>query len=137
MARQRIHYPKANFLNAKAATGASNTIYCADFRNATVSVSAPLNTSLTIKVVGAIGDTAPDFSSAQSTTNVYDFIEVVDLQDGYAIDGDTGITIDNTTAAVNCRMFEVNTNALDWFAVVVTSYTDGSVSASTTLTDNN
>lgn len=136
MYRQRLHYPKANFLNAKAATGASNAIDAKDFRNAVVAISAPANSSLTIKFVGAIGETAPDFTTAQSETNQYDFIEVVDLQDGAAIDGDTGITLDNTTAAVNCRLFEINTNCLDWTGIIVTAYTDGSVSASITLTSN-
>jgi hypothetical protein len=134
--RTRIHYPSTQFLNAKEATGASVVIPCKDYRNAVISVSAPLNASFTIKFAGSIGDTAFDATAAQSTTNVYDFLEVVDLQDGTAIDGDTGVTIDNTTAAVNCRLFEVNTNALDYVAVLVTAYTDGSVSASITLTDN-
>jgi len=134
--RTRIHYPASQFLNAKAATGASTVIACKDYRNAVVAVFAPANSTFTIKFAGAIGDTGFDATAAQATTNVYDFIEVVDLQDGSAIDGDTGVTIDNTTAAVNCRLFEVNTNALDYVAVLVTAYTDGSVSASITLTDN-
>lgn len=136
MSRQVIHYPSTQFLNAKAATGASNAIFARDFRNAVVAVTAPLNASFTIKFAGAIGDTAPDFTSAQSETNRYDFIEVVDLQDGTAIDGDTGVTINNTGVDVNNRIFEINTNALDWVAILVTSYTDGSVSAAITLTDN-
>lgn len=128
------HY--ANILDAKAATGPSKTILCSDFRNAVIAVTAAANTTLTIKFAGAIGETAPDFSAAQSATNRYDFVEVIDLQDGSAIDGDTGVLIDNTTVAVNNRMFEVNTNALDYVCVIVTAYTDGNVSASITLTDN-
>lgn len=136
MERSRIHYPASNFLNAKAATGASNALLISDYRNLVVCVVAPANTTLTIKFAGATGESAPDFASAQSTTNAYDFIEVADLQDGSLIDGDTGVTIDNTTAAVNTRLFEINVNALDYFAVVVSSYTDGSVSASVTATTN-
>lgn len=134
--RDRKHYSAANFLNAKAATGASVVIPCSDFRNAVISVFAPANSTFTIKFAASIGDTAFDATAAQSTTNVYDFTEVIDLQDGSAIDGDTGVTIDNTTAAVNCRLFEVNTNSIDYVAVLVTAWTDGSVSASITLTDN-
>jgi hypothetical protein len=132
--RQVVHY--ANILDAKAATGASKTIFARDFRNAVVAVNAPANASFTIKFAGSIGDTAPDFTSAQSASNNYDFVEVIDLQDGAAIDGDTGVTIDNTTVVVNNRMFEINTNALDWVCVIVSAYTDGSVTASITLTDN-
>lgn len=134
--RKRLHYTAAQFLNAKAATGASNVILCRDFRNAVIQVTAPLNSTFTIKIAGAIGDVAPDLTAVQSTTNAYDFLEVVDLQDGATIDGDTGITITDATAAVNTRMFEVNTNAIDYVGVIVSSYTDGSVSASITLTDN-
>ncbi len=134
MARQRVHY--GNVLSAKAATGASNAFYCSDFRNLVAGISAPANSTLVIKFVGSVGETAPDFTAAQSTTNLYDFLECIDLQDGTAIDGDTGITIDNTTAAVNNRMFEVNINALDYIGIQVTSYTDGSVSAVFTMTTN-
>lgn len=134
--RDRKHYPVSDFLNAKAATGASAVIPCSDFRNAVIQVSAPANSTFTIKFAGSIGNSSFDATAAQSTTNIYDFVEVIDLQDGSAIDGDTGVTIDNTTAAVNCRLFEVNTNSLDYVAVVVTAYTDGSASASITLTDN-
>lgn len=134
MARQRVHYN--NVLSAKAATGASNAFYCSDFRNLVAGISAPANSSLVFKFVGSVGETAPDFTAAQSTTNKYDFLECIDLQDGTAIDGDTGITIDNTTAAVNNRMFEVNINALDYIGIQVTSYTDGSVSAVFTMTTN-
>lgn len=136
MERSRVHYTAENFLDAKAATGASKALEVKAYRNWIVQVTAPANSSLTYKFAGAIGDTAPDFTAAQSTTNAYDFLEVADLQDGSLIDGDTGVTIDNTTAAVNTRLFEVNVNALDYFAVIVTSYTDGSVSASVTLTNN-
>ena len=132
--RQVINYP--NVLDAKASTGASKVIFARDFRNAVVAVSAPVNSTFTIKFAGAIGDTAPDFTSAQSSTNIYDFLQVVDLQSGSAIAGDTGVTIDNTGADVNNRMFEINTNAVDWICIIVSSYTDGSVTASITLTDN-
>lgn len=134
MARQRIHY--GNVLEAKASTGASNAFFCSDFRNLIAGISAPANSTFTIKFVGGVGDTAPDFTAAQSTTNKYDFLEAIDLQDGSAIDGDTGVTIDNTTAAVNNRLFEININALDYVGIQVTSWTDGSVSAVFTMTTN-
>lgn len=134
--RDRKHYTAANFLNAKSATGASNVIPCSDYRNVVIMVTAPANSTFTIKFCGSIGDTAFDATAAQSTTNAYDFLECIDLQDGSAIDGDTGILIDNTTAAVNCRMFEINVNCIDFIAAQITSYTDGSASACITLTDN-
>lgn len=135
MARQRIHYPAEQFLNALAANGASTVLNCMDFRNCVIKVFAPVNTTATIKFVGTVGDTAPTITSAQSETNHYDFIEVIDMQDGSAIAGDTGVLIDNTTAAGNCRLFEVNTNGIDWVGITV-AWTDGSVSAAATLTDN-
>jgi len=135
MSRQAQHYTAV--FDAKAATGVSKVIFCRDFRNANFQITAALNSSLTFKFVGALGDTAPDFSSAQSTTNVYDYLAFADLQNpGTLVAGDTGVTLNDDTAANNCHIYEVNTNGIDWVAIVITSYTDGSLSAVATLTDN-
>lgn len=113
-------------LSAKAATGIGNTIAVEDFKNAVFSLATDGGgtANLTVKFQGSIQETAPDFSSAQSATNHWDYIEVVDLQDGAAIDGDTGIA---KAGADDYRLLEANINGLKWLNAVVTARSAGSV----------
>jgi hypothetical protein len=83
---------------------------------------------MTIKIQGSIAETIPDFNAAQSITNKWDYIEVIDLQDGTAIDGDTGIAC---SGSVDNRVLELNVNGLQWVTVNITSATAvGNVGAS-------
>ena len=127
--------PPTTVLNAKASTGIGTTFPCKDYKNIVVAVSAPLNASLTYKFQGSIGsglatDAAPTFSTAQSVTNHWDYIAFTDMQTaGTLVAGDTGVTIDNDTAANNTHLYMINTEGLSWLNMEVTAYTDGSVSA--------
>lgn len=91
-------------------------------RHIVVSVNTSANASGTIKFIGSISEDSPDPTQAKSATNQYEFIQLVDLEDGATIDGDTGLVITGTD---DNRLFEVNTNALKWFAPVITTYTTG------------
>ena len=103
-------------------------IFCRDFRHAIFAVSTSGNANLTLKFVGALAkspdslNSCPDFSAAQSNTNMWDYIEVVDLEDGSAIDGDTGISPSGTD---DYRLFEANINGLDWINAVLTAWSAG------------
>ena len=95
---------------------------------------------MTIKVAGGIGTKvvcawiAGNSPAANSTQdNIWDFAEIVDLEDGAAYDGDVGIQISSAQA----RLFEVNINALDWLAVFVTTRTAGNVMCKVTLANDN
>ena len=92
---------------------------------------------MTIKFQGAIigrdGEAAPDFGSAQSTTNRWDYIQVVDLQSGSQIDGDTGLVLSGTD---DHRVLEFNTNHLDYVSVQVSAYSAGTLVADITLSNN-
>lgn len=80
--------------------------------------------ALTVKFRGSISETAPDFTAAQSVTNMWDNIEVIDIQNGAAIDGDTGIAV---ATADDYRLLAANVDGLRHFAAVVTARTAGSV----------
>lgn len=121
------------FLNGKAATGIGNNVFVADFRNADFSFATAGNANLTIKVQGAVGETCPDFGSAQSATNAWDYVQVVDLQNGNPVDGDSGISV---AGVDDVRLFAVNIDSLDWLNCVVTAYAAGNVTVKATLTDN-
>lgn len=112
-----------------------------DFRNCVLSVIGSQNCNMKIFVKGAIGkgeagDTRPDFtvlSSNRNNSNAnWDFIEVVDLEDGAAIDGDDGINLSGN----NVRNFEINLNAFDWLSVHATAVIAGTVTVIGAFTTN-
>jgi len=107
----------------------SKSILCEDFQHAILSVEVGTDATMTLKVQGSLGDSAtstddcPDFSAAQSQSNAWDYIEIIDLQDGSSIDGDTGISLNGA----DVRQFEVNINAIRWLGTIITSWTDGDI----------
>ncbi len=133
MARQVQTY---TIMSAKAATGIGINVFARDFRNMVVTLAgATLSAAqavMTVKCQGASGDTAPDFTAAQSPSNTWDYTQMVDLQNAAAIDGDTGVAF----VANDVRQFEVNTNVLDWVTLNITAYTSGSMTITCELSDN-
>lgn len=95
-----------------------------DYDTAVISVDTASSASMTVKLVGSIATNHPDFAQAQSAANQYDFIDMVDLEDGASVDGDTGFTCAGTD---DHRMFEANTNGLRWISVLPTAGTVGVV----------
>lgn len=119
--RQTVEYI---MLDSATATATGLAILCEDYRHAIFSLSS--SDTATVKFQGAIssvGNAAPDFSSSRSATNVWDFIEVIDLESGSAIDGDTGIA----TTGADYRLLEANINGLKYLSVDMTPYTSGAV----------
>lgn len=118
-------------LDAKAATGHSTVVNVTDFRHIIVCVSAAVNSSLTFKFKGsALKEGTSDITATQTVTNLWDYVAAYDLQDPSAIiPGDTGVALDNTTVVVNTRQYIINTDYLSQFAIEVSSYTDGSLTA--------
>ena len=78
----------------------------------------------TVKFQGSWSAEKPDFSASQSATNHWDYIDVIDLQNGTSIDGDTGIAMSGTD---DFRNLEVNCNGLRWITATVTARAAGSV----------
>lgn len=126
--RQSISY---TLLNAKAATGVGSTgINVTDFKTIALSFATTASSTLTVKFAGSIQDTCPDFTAAQSATNHWDYIDVIDLNTGTSIDGDTGVAVAATT---DYRIFEANVNGLRWVTAIVTAYTGGGVTVKSVL----
>lgn len=126
--RRSVEY---TLLDAKAAAGAGNAILCEDFRHAilTFATDGGGDAALTVKFQGAISDgatdgSAPDFASAASVTNMWDYVEVVDYESGAAIDGDTGVAV---SSADDYRILEFNINGLKYLCARVTARTEGEV----------
>lgn len=121
--RQTVNY---TVLNAAAATGAGNVCFVEDFRNieVTFDTDGGGDAALTVKFAGSNQEDAPDFDAAQAVGNEWDYVQVIDKEDGSAIDGDTGVSV---ATADDHRHFEVNTNGLRWVTAIVTARTEGEV----------
>jgi len=107
------------------ATGTSTiaTVFNATpYRNLVWSLATNASASQTIKFLCSSETTKPNFVSAQSYTNVWDYCQIVDLEDGTTYDGDTGIVLTGTD---DYRLFEMDTNGVRWATALITSYTAG------------
>lgn len=108
-------------------------LYVGDWKHIQVHLTFSSTPTMTVKIQGSLADDAPDFNAAQSITNRWDYLEVVDLQDGAAIDGDTGIACSGTA---DNRIFEVNVNAMTWLTVAITSFTAGKLGVKVVCYEN-
>lgn len=114
----------ATILNAAAAASTGTGFDVSRFRHLVVSVGTASSANLTVKFQGSIQITQPDFSAAQSVSNHWDYVQGIDLEDGSALDGDTGFVVTGTDDFKN---YEVNVNGLRWFDATVTARSAGSV----------
>jgi len=130
MSRQNVYY---KIFDAEDTKDAVLAIPCGDFRHAIfyLATDGGDDANFTVKFQGSIGkgidanmDVAPDFSAAQSVTNMWDYIEVVDLEDGSMIDGDTGVS---SAGGDDYRMFEANINGLQYIGARLTARSAGEV----------
>lgn len=121
---QRINAPVVSVLAAKAATGASAAIGVNDYQKIGIQFSGTGTCNATTKFAVSLSDTAPDFGSAQSVTNHWDYVDVIDLEDGASIDGDTGIAL---AGADDFRNLQANCENVKWFAAIVTAHSAGTV----------
>lgn len=86
--------------------------------------------AFTVKIVGSIQENCPDFALAQSPSNQYDFIDVIDLEDGSS---NTGFVV---AGADDHRQFEANVNGLRWLGVLATAGTAGELTVLARLFSN-
>jgi hypothetical protein len=113
-------------LSAKGANGAGSALNVSEHKNISISFATDGggDAALTVKFQGSIEETEPTWASAQSVTNMWDYIEVVDLENGSPIDGDTGVAV---ATADDYRLFEMNVNGLKWVNAIVSGRTQGEV----------
>lgn len=130
---RREHADEQKLLDAAGATGIGVIIPVMDFRHIVLSLNTPAASAGTIKVKGSIMKDRPTFGASPSVTDRWDFIQIKDLEDGSALDGDTGIVL---ASGEHARLFEVNTNGLTYLVLDVTVATSGSFTAYGTLFTN-
>ena len=106
-----------------------------NFRNALLAFDTDGggDAAFTVKIQGSVQTEVPDFSAAQTKSNQWEYIQIIDLEDGASIDGDTGVSV---SGADDHRLFEINTNHLRWVNAIISSYTEGELTLQIKLKDN-
>ena len=99
-------------------------IYTKGFRHLVIAVNTSGSATFTANVQGSTVDNLDDvdFNAAQSITNRWDYLDMVDLEDKSSIDGDTGFAPAGTD---DNRMFEININSVNFVTVNITAWTQG------------
>jgi len=110
-------------------------VFIEDYRNCVFALASDGggDADLTVKFQGSILEDCPDFSAAQSATNMWDYIQTMDLQNSAEIDGDNGIVF---AAADDNRLLEANINGLRWVNAIISGYTEGEITLRVRLFNN-
>lgn len=112
-------------MSAKTTTGQSAvTPLVENFKTVVFSVTGAGSPTATIKFFTSDNELPPDSTAAQSATNAWDYVQVIDLQSGSGIAGDTGIAF---TGSDDTRRFELNLNGARWCGAVITAISGGNV----------
>lgn len=120
------YYP---LFKLKAATGISIPVDVRDFKTAQIALVATNTAAFTIKVKASLQQNPPDFTKASVPGNQWAYVQFLDL--------DTGNFADNLVfAADGTKQIEVNTNGITWFALEISAYTTGKLTADATITTN-
>lgn len=112
-----------------------NSIYVGDFRNAilTFATDGGSDAAMTVQLQGSIQEDAPDFSAAQSVTNMWDYITMIDLEDQSSFDGETGFVV---ATEDDYKQLEANVNSLKWINCIISGWTAGEITVKVLLVDN-
>ena len=121
-------------LNAKAGTGVGNMAFIGDAEAVNIDVNTASSANLTVKFATSNQKDPPTVTSAQSSTNQWDYANVLDKEDGVSIDGDTGFVV---AGSDDHRMFELNNSGARWLIPVITARTAGSVTVHATCINHN
>lgn len=112
-------------MSAKTDTGQSVTPLVENFKTVVFTVTGAGTTpTSTIKFFASDNEVPPDSTASQTASNAWDYVQVVDLQSGSAINGDTGISFAGTG---DTRRFELNLNGARWCGAVITAISGGNV----------
>lgn len=117
------NYEYKLIMDAKAAAGVGTAFNVKPYKNVMVKISTASiggGEGVTVKCQGSLEDTAPDFSAAQSVSNFWDYVQMVDANSGTPIEGDSGIAI---SGANDHRLMVVNTSGLTWLNFELSSIT--------------
>ena len=123
---------------------APTVISLAEFRNIVMQVSTSGTATTTLKIAGSLGMPAaeaavgprygfPNMGATQTNTNPYSFLQVIDLENANAINGNTGIVVAGTDIH---KTYEVNINAMNYLTVIPISWTQGKITIKIIIVTN-
>lgn len=127
---------------------AAAVVYMKDYRNAVLQIGTKGTATLTAKMAISLGCPTPPTGDVSATfepampnfggtvdaaTNPYTFAQIIPLDTATPVNGGTGIVYAGADAIQN---YEVNTNAVAFLNLIITAYTQGSISAILFLTNN-
>lgn len=98
-----------------------------DFRNLELHIATTGTSTMNIRVAGAFGGAggaAPVFGGTITPTNLYSFIQVIDLDTAAATNGATGIAL---TAGDIIKSYEINSNVLRYVTVYPVTWSAGTL----------
>jgi len=99
-------------------------IFVGDYRHKKIMLNFVTTPTMTVKFQSSDQLDSVDCSLAQSATNRWDYVEVVDSQNGASVDGDTGVACAGTA---DNRTFVLNEDASQWISASVTSWSAGTL----------
>lgn len=123
----------ATLFDAVTANGASEAINVATYSEFMLSLFTSGSASGTIKFVGSIQKDKPNFGSAKSATNRWDYLQTIKFDEGTAYDGNTGVVMAGTDVQ---KIMEVNASGMQWIGCVLSSRTAGTYNVHLVATKN-
>lgn len=98
-------------------------IYVGDWQHVEANVYTASSSNFTLKFIASNQD-GVDMNAAQSSTNRWDYVQLVRLSDEVSYNGTDGIVPAGTDVTEN---YEVNANGVKWVTAVISSYTTGNL----------
>lgn len=122
-------YPiELTLLSAQKALASSNPASVQDHKHISITVSVTGQASgdiLTVKFPGSSQVAAPDFGSAKTGDNSWEYIDGIRAPTGNSIPGGTGAVFDFDAGSGNqTRIYQVNFDTLRWFGVELSANSD-------------
>lgn len=110
------------------------TLSVKEFRNVQFQLYTATLSDYTLKFVMSMQEAAPDFTAASSGTNLWSYVQEVNLATGNFIPGATGIVVVGESTIAG----EINANATGaiWIGILLSSYSAGSVRGVYSLSTN-
>lgn len=116
---------------------AAKIIFTDGFKNCNLTFDTDGNgdAAMTVKAVISDQEDSPDFAAPKTATNRYEFVYMSDYENPAAdnIPGDTGFVV---AGGDDNRMLKVNTDGQRWLSVLPTAGTEGEITVTTRLFNN-
>lgn len=134
MARFLLGPGPVKALAAVTANGAGSAYDVRSYEDITIQVYTTGSAAATIKFAVSMSLAKPNFGIAPSATNVYDYVDLVPLNNQASpIVGGTGIVLTGTDII---KLYSVSTKFVKWICPIVSGYSAGSINCDLNAANN-